>query len=115
MTLSVADTTSSPSAATPSQPDLEESLNLNSVKKMPASKVVNVEVHDESFSNFVRKDRKDLDESAIVTSPEITKVTNTSQDAIGEFIKLTSVPKKRIPSTVVMHYCAWYSFFWNRC
>ena len=89
MTLSVADTTSSPSAATPSQPDLEESLNLNSVKKMPASKVVNVEVHDESFSNFVRKDRKDLDESAIVTSPEITKVTNTSQDAIGEILSIS--------------------------
>ena len=88
MTLSVADTTSSPIVSTPSQPDLEESLNLNSVKKMPASKVVNVEVHDESFSNFVRKDRKDLDESTIVTSPEITKVTNTSQDAIGKFIKL---------------------------
>ena len=88
MTLSVADTTSSPSAATASQPDLEESLNLNSVKKMPASKVVNVEVHDESFSNFVRKDRKELDESAIVTSPEITKVTNTSQDAIGEILSI---------------------------
>ena len=88
MTLSVADTTSSPSVATPSQPDLEESLNLNSVKKMPASKVVNVEVHDESFSNFVRKDRKDLDESAIVTSPEITQVTNPSQDVMGEFLKL---------------------------
>ena len=88
MTLSVADTTSSPSAATPSQPDLEESLNLNSVKKMPASKVVNVEVRDESSSNFARKDRKDLNESTIVTLPEITKVANTSQDALGELIKI---------------------------
>ena len=72
---------------TPSaQPDLEESLNLP-LKKLP-TKVVNVEVHDESFSNFVTKTRsaKDpaLDESSIVTSPEITKVTNTSQDAIEE-------------------------------
>ena len=24
---------------------------------------------------------------------------------------VTSVPKKRIPSAVVTHYCAWYSFF----
>ena len=84
MTLSVADTTSSPSAATASQPDLEESLNLNSVKKMPASKVVKVEVHDEPSSGFARKDRQDLEESTIVTSPEITKVTNSSQGAIGE-------------------------------
>ena len=88
VTLSLADTTSSPSEADPSQPGLDESLNLNSVKKMPASKVVNVEVHDESFSNFVRKDRKDLDESAIVTSPEITKVANSSQDAIGEILSI---------------------------
>ena len=29
-------------------------------------------------------------------------------------IILTSVPKKkRIPSTVLIHYCAWYSFFRN--
>ena len=87
MTLSVADTTSSPSVTPSAQPDLEESLNLP-LKKLP-TKVVNVEVHDESFSNFVTKTRsaKDaaaLDESSIVTSPEITKVTNTSQDAIEE-------------------------------
>ena len=79
----MADTSSTAAPPTPGQPDLEESLNLNSVKKLP-TKVVNVEVHDESFSNFVTKNRKDLDDSAIVTSPEISKVTNTSQDATGK-------------------------------
>ena len=24
-----------------------------------------------------------------------------------------SVPKIIIPSTVVIHYCAWYTYFWN--
>ena len=24
-----------------------------------------------------------------------------------------SVPKINIPSAVVIHYCAWYTFFWN--
>ena len=28
--------------------------------------------------------------------------------------RLTSVPKKRIPSALVIHYCAWYSFFRKR-
>ena len=52
MTLSVGDTTSSLSVATPSQPNMEESLNLNSVKKMPASKVVNVEVHADAMGEL---------------------------------------------------------------
>ena len=33
---------------------------------------------------------------------------------VVSFLALTSVPKKSIPSAVVIHYCAWYTFFWNR-
>ena len=28
---------------------------------------------------------------------------------------VTSVPQKSIPSAVVIHYCAWYTFLPNRC
>ena len=104
VTLSVADTTSSTTVTTtPGQPDLEESLNLPSVKKLP-TKVVNVEVHDESSSNFVTKNRKELDNSAIVTSPEISKVTNASQDAIGKFAEF---------ATYLLEYGKEFSLVWT--
>ena len=58
MTLSVADSKSSPSEATPSQPGLEESLNLNLVERNEAAnikapsttttttgKILNIKVH----------------------------------------------------------------------
>lgn len=58
--------TTSPTAAVPSSnpaagETMDESLNFPSVKKLP-TKVVNVEVHDESFSNLNTK-RKDFDDS----------------------------------------------------
>ncbi len=60
---------------------MEESLNLPSVKKIMPTKTVNVEVHDESFSNLNTK-RKELDDSSILTSPgDLTRASNVSLDA----------------------------------
>ena len=63
ISISAADTTTN----LETQNIVDESLNLPSVKKIP-TKVVNVEVHDESFSNLNTK-RKELDDSSILVSP----------------------------------------------
>ena len=61
--------------------ELEESLNLP-LKPLKTVKTVQVEVHDESFSNLVTKTRsKELDESSILTPPESA---NTSQELTEE-------------------------------
>lgn len=70
VTLSLADSTSQ-QANVPADNHLEESLNLPSVKKLP-SKVVNVEVHDESFSNLNTK-RKELEDSILTSPGDLTR------------------------------------------
>lgn len=95
VTLSVADSTSAAVNAV-NVPDnhLEESLNLPSVKKLP-SKVVNVEVHDESFSNLNTK-RKELEDSVLTSPGDLTrskfKICNCFKIKIFSYFRFQCVP-----------------------
>ena len=49
-----------------------------------------------------------------VSAYEICLIATNITPGIKKTYLITSVPKKSIPSTVVTHYCAWYTFFRNR-
>ena len=46
-------------------------------------------------------------------SNQTFETTKFFQNEVTENLNLTSVPKISIPSAVIIHYCAWYTYFWN--
>ena len=80
--------------------ELEESLNLPSIKPLKTVKTVQVEVHDESFSNFITKQPSSKpDETSILTPPESA---DTSQEYIEE-------PDEPLPAGIKLKRAGYYT------
>ena len=81
--------------------ELEESLNLPSIKPLKTVKTVQVEVHDESFSNFITKQASNSkpDETSILTPPESA---DTSQEYIEE-------PDEPLPAGIKLKRAGYYT------